>query len=178
MCIFSFWKTRWGSFNQLKRSNLNGQHKQKQCEQKMKSKTKFLQNKNHENEDLENEDLETKTSKTKTSKTKTSKTKTSKTKTAKMFPDIHQNFLMLIEQKYFQFLLSKPRGRHDPGGYLTRFWTGTCHRGFKNIPVPYANFSKMYTRLYTNFSKTYTRLYTKFPKVHTRPYTNFENCEN
>ena len=37
---------------------MNGQHKQKQCEQKMKSKTKFLQNKNHENEDLENEDLE------------------------------------------------------------------------------------------------------------------------
>ena len=37
---------------------MNGQHKQKQCEQKMKSKTKFLQNKNHENEDLENEDRE------------------------------------------------------------------------------------------------------------------------
>ena len=27
------------------------------------------------------------------------------------------------------------------GGYLTRFWTGMCHRGFKNIPVPYTNFS-------------------------------------
>ena len=39
MCIFSFWKTRWCSFNQLKQSNVNGQHKQKQCEQKMKSKT-------------------------------------------------------------------------------------------------------------------------------------------
>ena len=21
--------------------------------------------------------------------------------------------------------------------HLTRFWSGTCHRGFKNIPVPY-----------------------------------------
>ena len=60
------------------------------------------------------------------------------------------------------------------GGYLTRFWTGTCHRGFKNIPVPYTNCSKIHTRLYTNFSKIYTRLYTNFPKMHTRPYTNCE----
>ena len=65
-----------------------------------------------------------------------------------------------------------------PGGYLTSFWTGTCHRGFKNIPVPYTNFSKMYTQLYTNFSKIYTRLYTNFPKMHTRSYTNCKNCEN
>ena len=55
----------------------------------------------------------------------------------------------------------------EPGGYLTRLWTGTCHQGFKNIPVPYTKFSKMYTRLYTNF-----------PKMYTRPYTNCENCEN
>ena len=69
---------------------------------------------------------------------------------------------------------------HDPrgGGYLTRFWTGTCHRGLKHIPVPYTNFSKMYTRLYTNLSKIYTGLYTNFPKMHTRPYTNCENREN
>ena len=64
------------------------------------------------------------------------------------------------------------------GGYLTRFWTGTCHRGCKHIPVPYTNFSKMYTRLYTNLSKIYTGLYTNFPKMHTRPYTNCENFEN
>ena len=61
---------------------------------------------------------------------------------------------------------------------MTRFWTGTCRRGFKHIPVPYTNFSKMYTRLYTNLSKIYTGLYTNFPKMHTRPYTNCENCEN
>ena len=64
------------------------------------------------------------------------------------------------------------------GGYLTRFWTGTCHRGCKHIPVPYTNFSKMYTRLYTNLFKIYTGLYTNFPKMHTQPYTNCENCEN
>ena len=55
---------------------------------------------------------------------------------------------------------------------------GTCHRGFKNIPVPYTNFSKMYTQLSTNFSKIYTRLYTNFPKMHTRSYTNCKNCGN
>ena len=85
----------------------------------------------------------------------------------------------LLKLRALMFLNSTNNKTQTPGGgYLTRFWTGTCHRGFKNIPVPYTNFSKMYTRLYTNFSKTYTRLYTKFPKVHTRPYTNFENCEN
>ena len=72
------------------------------------------------------------------------------------------------------FVIGNSRG----GGYLTKFWTGTCHRSFKNIPVPYTNFSKVDTRLYTNFSKIYTRLYTNFPKIHTRPYTNCENCEN
>ena len=40
-----------------------------------------------------------------------------------------------------------------PGGYFTRFWTGTCHRSFKNIPVPYTNFPKIYTRPCTNFLK-------------------------
>ena len=64
----------------------------------------------------------------------------------------------------------------SPGGgeYLTSFWTGTCHQVFKNIPVPYTNLSKMYTRLHTSFSKIYTRLCTNFPKMHTRPYTNCE----
>ena len=33
-----------------------------------------------------------------------------------------------------------------PGVHLTRFWSGMCHRGFKNIPVPYTNFSKKYIR--------------------------------
>ena len=66
----------------------------------------------------------------------------------------------------------------------TRFWLGTCHQSFKNIPVPYTNFAKKYTRLYTNFMKMYTRpytnfakmytqLYTNFPKMYTQPYTNF-----
>ena len=61
---------------------------------------------------------------------------------------------------------------------MTRFWTGKCHRGFKHLPVPYTNFSKMHTRLYTNLSKIYTGLYTNSLKMHTRPYTNCENCEN
>ena len=77
------------------------------------SKTKTSKTKTSKTKTSKTKTSKTKTSKTKTSKTKTSKTKTSKTKTAKMVPDIHQNFLMLIEQKYFQFLLSKPRGRHD-----------------------------------------------------------------
>ena len=59
------------------------------------------------------------------------------------------------------------------GGYLNRFWSGTCHRSFKNIPVPYTNFAKKYTRPYTNFPKMYTRPYTNFAKMYTRPYTNF-----
>ena len=58
--------------------------------------------------------------------------------------------------------IPKPRkcGGSGPGGgvHLTRFWSGTCHRGFKNIPIPYTNFLKKYTRPYTNFSKKYIRL--------------------
>ena len=82
----------------------------------------------------------------------------------------------IFEQKlvFVETLTNQPPG----GGYLTRFWAGTCHRGFKHIPVPYTNFAKMYTRLYTNLSKIYTGLYTNFPKMHTQPYTNCENCEN
>ena len=83
--------------------------------------------------------------------------------------------LFLAPQRRF---LSKTWCRTRGGGYLTRFWTGTCHRGFKHIPVPYTNFSKMYTQLYTNLYKIYTGLYTNFPKMHTRPCTNCENCEN
>ena len=88
---------------------------------------------------------------------------------------LHRCTGFYIQKKQVQLFISR---QTQGGGYLTRFWTGTCHRGFKNIPVPYTNFSKMYTRLYTKFSKTYTRLYTNFPKMHTRPYTNCENCEN
>ena len=90
-------------------------------------------------------------------------------------------FLLKVNCKLFRikFGLSCPEvASTRGGGYLTRFWTGTCHRGFKHIPVPYTNFSKMYTRLYTNLSKIYTGFYTNFPKMHTRPYTNCENCEN
>ena len=50
----------------------------------------------------------------------------------------------------------------QPGGDLTRFWTGTCHRSFKNIPLPYTNFSKMYTRPYTNLRSIYPTLYQFF----------------
>ena len=35
---------------------------------------------------------------------------------------------------------------HPPGVHLATFWSGTCHRGCKSIPVPYTNFSKKYTR--------------------------------
>ena len=60
------------------------------------------------------------------------------------------------------------------GGDLTRFWSGTCHRGFKNIPVPYINFLKKYTRPYTNLSKKYIRpdiFHIKILKIGTVPYT-------
>ena len=54
------------------------------------------------------------------------------------------------------------------GGYLTRFWTGTCHRSFKNRPVSYTIFLKIYTRLYTNFPKIPI---SKILKIDTVPYT-------
>ena len=60
------------------------------------------------------------------------------------------------------------------GVHLTRFWSGTCHRGLKNIPVPYTNFLKKYIRPYTNFSKKYIRPYIfhlKILKIGTVPYT-------
>ena len=84
----------------------------------------------------------------------------------KMICDTNLSLLVKIV-KPFEPVLRAPGGAFGGGGYLTSFWTGTCHRGFKNIPVPYTNYSKMYTRLYTNF-----------PKMHTRPYANCENCEN
>ena len=56
----------------------------------------------------------------------------------------------------------------SPGGwYLTTFWTGTWHRSFKNRPVPYTNFLKIYTRLYTNFPKIPI---SKIAKIDTVPY--------
>ena len=87
-----------------------------------------------------------------------------------------------------QYLLSKtvPPNASDPntmvrpapgGGYLTRFWMGTCHH-FKNIPIPYTNFCKLYTWLYINFSKIHNRLYTNFLKMHTQPYTNCESWKS
>ena len=58
--------------------------------------------------------------------------------------------------------------------HSVRFWLGTCHRGFKNILVPYANFFKKYTRPYTNFfKKVHPTLYfiEKILKIGTVPHT-------
>ena len=73
-----------------------------------------------------------------------------------------------------------PRG----GGTLPDFGTGTCHQGFKNIPVCYTYFSKMYTQLLPIFrkwipdpipiakiAKIDTAPYTKIVKIDTVPYT-------
>ena len=50
-----------------------------------------------------------------------------------------------------------------PAVHLTIFWSGMCHPSFKNIPIPYTNFPKEYTRTSTNFAKQYTRTYTNYP---------------
>ena len=50
------------------------------------------------------------------------------------------------------------------GSNLTRFWSGTCHRSFKSVPVPYTNFPKKYTRPYTNFPKSRKSLPFLIPK--------------
>ena len=89
-----------------------------------------------------------------------------------------ENVLHTIHNNAFFHFIDNYTNPGPRGGNLTRFLTGTCHRGFKHIPVPYTNFSKMYTRLYTNLSEICTGLYTNFPKMHTRPYTNCKNCEN
>ena len=92
-----------------------------------------------------------------------------------------QTVIFLCRSKIDPSMLRELQASSTPGGgVLDQILDGDVPSRFQkhNLPVPYTNFSKMYTRLYTNFSKTYTRLYTKFPKVHTRPYTNFENCEN
>ena len=46
--------------------------------------------------------------------------------------------------------ISIPRGGEM---HLTRFCSGTCHRGFKNIPVPCTDLLKKVYPSYTNFSK-------------------------
>ena len=62
-----------------------------------------------------------------------------------------------------------------PGVHLTRFWSGTCHRGFKNIPVPYTNFLKTYTRpeLIPIFRQSISDLifHSKILQIGTVPYT-------
>ena len=63
--------------------------------------------------------------------------------------------------------------------HLTRFWSGTCHRGFKNISVPKTNFWRTYIRPFTNFSyKVYQKLksYTRILKVPCRSLNQY--CEN
>ena len=90
------------------------------------------------------------------------------------------NHSVSLDRSYECFFISR--------GYLTRFWTGTCHRSFKNMPVRYTNLSKMYARLCTNFSKIYAQLYTNFSKcipdpipiakiakIDTVPYTKIDN---
>ena len=67
-----------------------------------------------------------------------------------------------LETKAFlQKLLEISRG--GGGVHLTRFWSGTCHRGFKNVPVPHTKFLKKYTRTYTNLSRKYRVSQKKYP---------------
>ena len=66
-----------------------------------------------------------------------------------------------------------------PGVHLNRFWSGTCYRGFKDIP--YTNFWKRYTRPYTNFSyKVHQNLksYTGISKIGTVPYTKIVKIDS
>ena len=64
-------------------------------------------------------------------------------------------------------------------GALDQILAGTCHRGYKSIPIiPYTKLSRKYTRLYTNFPKMYTWPHTNFSKEYTRPYTLCKNLEN
>ena len=56
---------------------------------------------------------------------------------------------------------------HDPipesrGMDLTRFLSGTCHRGFKSIPFPYTNILKKCTQPYNNISKKYIGHYISY----------------
>ena len=55
------------------------------------------------------------------------------------------------------------------GGYLTRFWMGTCHRGLKTIPVPY-------TILYQFFQNVYPTLYQFFRNIFRTLYHFSENA--
>ena len=60
------------------------------------------------------------------------------------------------------------------GVHLTRFWSGTCHRSFRNIPVPYTkSFEKSILDLIPIFRKSISNLifHTKTLKIGTVPYT-------
>ena len=75
----------------------------------------------------------------------------------------NNNFFQLPTLSWYSFTLQILRqhakyfeiARRTRSRGMTRFWSGTCHQGFKNIPVPYTNFLKKYTRTYTNFSRKY-----------------------
>ena len=82
---------------------------------------------------------------------------------------------MLVKPLSHQVVAVAARGVH-----LTRFWSGTCHRGFKNIPVPYTNVSKKYIRPYVFHIKILKRgtvSYTKIVKIDTVVYTNICRME-
>ena len=86
-----------------------------------------------------------------------------------------QIFISVFEKLRFHSgaMWTQARGVH-----LTRFWSGTCHRGFKNIPVPYTNFLKKYTRsLYQFFEKVYPTLYF-IPNLENRYPSLYQNYEN
>ena len=61
------------------------------------------------------------------------------------------------------------RGSVARGVHLTRLWSGTCHRGFKNIPVPYTTFLKSIPDLLPIFRKRISELifHTKILKIGT-----------
>ncbi len=66
-------------------------------------------------------------------------------------------------------------------GYLTWFWSGTYHRSFKNIPVPYIfipNFPKKYTRPYTNFPKKVCLTFYQFSEHVYPTHSLYQNRKN
>ena len=60
---------------------------------------------------------------------------------------------------------------------LTRFWLGTCHQGFKNLPYPYAILQAR-TWLYAIFSKRDTQPYTLYKNLENRYHSLYESREN
>ena len=61
--------------------------------------------------------------------------------------------------------------------HLTRFCSGTCHRGFKNIPVPCTDLlKKVYPILYQFLEEVYQTLYF-IPNLDHRNHSLYHNSE-